>query len=138
MEDNAQPSHLEAAIKDQRVSSIVLIGHSTIGTWETTTGNIVRDDVSRWVNEAGHCKNGFGLKAGCNVIQRLPHDGWQMLAPAYSHSDHPGELVIVKGRPLRSREYQNPDVMRLVLIFGLPSEATYGIQTNTRLIRLKA
>ncbi|MBI2137348.1 hypothetical protein HYU12_02400 [Candidatus Woesearchaeota archaeon] len=139
VEDNAQPLQLEAAIKDSSISSVVLIGHSRIGSWTTTTGNIGREDVSRWVNEAGHCKNGFGMKAGCNVIQELPQDDCQMLAPAYSHSAHPGELVIVKGhRPKPNEHKLIPEELNNQLPTGMHSEITYGIETDTRLIRLKA
>ncbi|HIG98842.1 TPA: hypothetical protein HA231_05470 [Candidatus Woesearchaeota archaeon] len=139
LEDNAQPSDLEEALKDPGVSSIVLIGHSTTGSWMTTSGDVGREDVLRWVDEAGHCKSGFGLKTGCNVIYSKPQDEGQLLTPAYGHRTHPGELAIVKGRPPEPTDYPNlTAVLYNLLPKGPHVEVTRGIELNTRLIKLDA
>ena len=123
---NAREDDLEAAIKDPNVSSIAVFGHSSVGSWESANVDVTYHDVARWVEQAGHYKNGFGLKTGCNGILNaekrkkfgLPDDvdKRQLLAPAFPYNNYK-----VKGFPYS----------------GEPgSEGTLGMGKNPRLVKI--
>lgn len=129
---HAEARDLETAVKNPMVSSLVLFGHFAVGSWRMADRHVTHYDVARWAEEGGHCKTGFGLKTGCNVIHdkhirdkyNLPDDvdQHQLLAPIFSHNAHSGDLFIVKGMPYTKRHYLNG------------SEATYGL--SNQLLRL--
>ena len=100
----ASKADLERSLRDPEVGSIALIGHSSRGSWEASDGSVSWIDVRQWVESAGHCKNGFGLKDGCNERYGVIYDGYQVdeyqvLAPAFGHLSHEGNLFIVRGEP---------------------------------------
>lgn len=102
----AKSHDLESAIKDPEVSSIALMGHASKGAWEAYDQPVYHQWVADWVKEAGHCKNGFGIKTGCNVIiDEDIIDTHQVLAPAFGHCSHPGGLYIVEGKATARQQY---------------------------------
>lgn len=130
----AEERDLEVAIKDPKVGSIAVFGHSSVGSWkdptkEDVTHRVTYHNIAKWVEESGHYKKGFGLKAGCNVIlnseQRkkcnLPEDvgKYQLLAPAF-----PANLFRVKGYQTMGGGYEPG------------SETTFGLGKNPRLVQL--
>jgi hypothetical protein len=113
----AKRSHLEDALLNPEVGSIVLMGHATVNSWPDSLGvSTTYDRVRNLVAKANHCKTGIGLKVGCNGDAGVSYLRYQLLAPAYGHAGHPGSLLTVQGPP------------------GSP-DSSYGLTATTSLIR---
>lgn len=81
--NGAKRTDLEEAIRDPQVSSIALIGHSSRGRWAATEEDVSWKNVAEMVKKAGHCKDGFGLQMGCNVVFDKEKDRHPVLTPAF-------------------------------------------------------
>ncbi len=120
----AHSSDLRDAIGDKEVSSIALLGHAGLGYWVASRRDVPTEDIAEWVKKAGHCKNGFGLKTGCNTRSHSDLYLHQPLSPAYSHPNHTGHMFIVRGKPsTRPQDYPG-------------SEMSTGLWSYSRVVKL--
>lgn len=99
LKTGAKASDLRDVIINEDIGSVVLFGHSSWGTWTASDRNVSWQDVREWTRKSGHCKNGFGIKMGCNPISDSSKDDYQLLAPAFGHREHSGSLYIIEGVP---------------------------------------
>ncbi len=121
---SAKANDVRDAFKDQSVSSVVLVGHSGMGSWPASDKSLGWRDIAGYVEEAGHCKDGFGFKTGCDVIRTEERDRYQILAPGYSHPGHDGRLYVSRGRPTKNEN----------LLPG--SRVSSGVEAYSNLFRL--
>lgn len=98
--NEAKAENLADAIADENISSVALVGHATIGSWHASDRRVTWEDVAKWTQANGHCKNGFGFKQGCNVRYNTYDNRYHVLSPAFSHpSRHEGALFLDRGKP---------------------------------------